>query len=92
MTLSFAAGAVDGSGNLTSGVRDKSGNLNAATSITIGKDDVDGNPGQDTAGNGEIVDVVDPIWEVGDVDLTTGTIKLISINPPIELTYQYLLE
>ena len=81
MTLSFAAGAKDPTtGALTAGIIDKSGNLSPATSITIGKDDIDGNPGQDTTGNGIIVDVTDPIWELGtitpnDADKTV-TVKL----------------
>ena len=64
--LAFAAGAEDPTtGALTAGTRDKSGNLSPANSITIGKDDIDGNPGQDTTGNGNEatpIDVGNPGW------------------------------
>ena len=61
MTLSFAQGAVT----------DKSGNVNSAKSITIGKDDPGGADGDE-----EIVDVVDPIWTLGDIDRDNGIVKL----------------
>ena len=61
MTLSFAAGTVT----------DKSGNTSSAKSITIGKDDPGGQDGDE-----EVVDVVDPIWTLGDIDAENGIVKL----------------
>ena len=61
MTLSFAQGTVT----------DKSGNISHAKAISIGKDDPGGADGDE-----EVVDVVDPIWSLGDVDRDNGIIKL----------------
>ena len=61
MTLSFAQGAIT----------DKSGNQSPAKSITIGRDDPGGADGDE-----EVVDVVDPIWTVGDLDRENGIVKL----------------
>ena len=61
MTLSFAQGTVT----------DKSGNISSAKSISIGKDDPGGQDGDE-----EVVDVVDPIWTLGDVDGENGIVKL----------------
>ena len=68
MSLSFNSGIIT----------DLSSNQNAATTITIGVDEIDGNPNTSIDSNGEKVDVVDPIWILGDVSLDTGTIKLIA--------------
>ena len=68
MSLSFNSGIIT----------DLSSNQNAATTITIGVDEIDGNPNTSVDSNGEKVDVVDPIWILGDVSLDTGTIKLIA--------------
>ena len=74
LTLSFEEGAQDGSGNLVKGIRDKSGNLSQAQTITMGINEPGGNPDDDI-----VVDVVDPIWTMdGDADLETGIIKLIA--------------
>ena len=62
MTLSFKAGAVT----------DKSGNKSNATSITIGRNE----PGGST-NDKDVVDVVDPVWSLGTVDLNAGTVELI---------------
>ena len=62
MTLSFKAGAVT----------DKSGNKSNATSITIGRNE----PGGSTSDK-DVVDVVDPVWSLGTVDLNAGTVELI---------------
>ena len=61
MTLSFAQGAIT----------DTSGNISSAKSITIGKDDPGGQDGDE-----EVVDVVDPIWSIGDIDVENGIVKL----------------
>ena len=61
MTLSFAQGAVT----------DKSGNISPAKSISIGKDDPGGQDGDE-----DVVDVVDPIWTLGDIDAENGIVKL----------------
>ena len=61
MTLSFAQGTVT----------DKSGNQSSAKSITIGKDDPGGQDGDE-----DVVDVVDPVWELGDIDSNNGIVKL----------------
>lgn len=73
MTLSFGEGKKDGSGNLIAGIIDKSGNLSAAKSITMGVNEPGGDPDDEI-----VVDVVDPIWKVqnaagqnGKVDVTT---------------------
>ena len=60
MSLSFTAGIIT----------DKTGNTNLPKTITIGKDEPDG------SGNGTIVDVVDPVWEMYSADVHTGEIKL----------------
>jgi len=53
-------------------VADNSNNTNNATTITIGVNEEDGNPGKDDATDeGEIVDVVDPIWKAENVGTTT---------------------
>ena len=62
MTLSFKAGAVT----------DTSGNKSNATSITIGRNE----PGGSTSDK-DVVDVVDPVWSLGTVDLNAGTVELI---------------
>ena len=49
---------------------DKSGNKSPAKTITIGKNEPGG------TGNGKVVDVVDPVWEVSSVNIDTGVIKL----------------
>ena len=61
MTLSFAQGTVT----------DKSGNVSPAKSISIGRDDPGGADGDE-----EVVDVVDPIWTLGDIDAENGIVKL----------------
>ena len=61
MTLSFAQGTVT----------DKSGNISSAKSISIGKDDPGGADGDE-----DVVDVVDPIWTVGELDRENGIVKL----------------
>ena len=79
MTIEFPAGQAtdDGYGNktLTLGVIDNSGNLNPRTTISIGLDENDGNE-QDNPANGVIVDVIDPVWELVDASIDTGTITL----------------
>ena len=49
---------------------DKSGNKSSATTITIGKNEPDG------TGDGKVVDVVDPVWSLGEVNTDSGEIKL----------------
>ena len=60
MSLSFPEGTAT----------DKSGNKSPAKTITIGKNEPGG------TGNGKVVDVVDPVWEVSSVNIDTGVIKL----------------
>ena len=50
---------------------DNSGNKSPATTVSIGKN----YPGGSDS-NKKIVDVVDPVWTLGDVDTNDGTIKL----------------
>ena len=61
MSLKFAKGTI----------KDKSGNLSDATTITIGKNEPGGSDTDKT-----VVDIVDPVWTLGDVDTNDGTIKL----------------
>ena len=61
MSLKFAKGTI----------KDKSGNLSDATTITIGKNEPEGSDTDKT-----VVDIVDPVWTLGDVDANDGTIKL----------------
>ena len=61
MSLKFAKGTI----------KDKSGNLSDATTITIGKNEPGGSDTDKT-----VVDIVDPVWTLGDVDANDGTIKL----------------
>ena len=62
-------------------VTDLSSNKNAATTITIGVDENDGNANTTAPSGGEIVDVVSPVWELGETSLTDyGTIKLRAID------------
>ena len=61
MSLKFAKGTI----------KDKSGNLSDATTITIGKNEPGGSVTDKT-----VVDIVDPVWTLGDVDANDGTIKL----------------
>ena len=61
MSLKFAKGTI----------KDKSGNLSDATTITIGKNEPGGSDADKT-----VVDIVDPVWTLGDVDTNDGTIKL----------------
>ena len=55
-------------------------NTSDAKTITIGIDETDGNMDTDESGSQQVVDVVDPIWEVGDTttdeDAKTASIKL----------------
>ena len=60
MSLSFPEGTAT----------DKSGNKSSATTITIGKNEPDG------TGNGQIVDVVDPVWSIASVNIGSGVVKL----------------
>ena len=61
MSLKFAKGTI----------KDKSGNLSDATTITIGKNEPGGSDTDKT-----VVDIVDPVWTLGDVDTNDGIIKL----------------
>ena len=61
MSLKFAKGTI----------KDKSENLSDATTITIGKNEPGGSDTDKT-----VVDIVDPVWTLGDVDTNDGTIKL----------------
>ena len=60
MSISFKKGII----------QDESGNESRETTITIGKDEPNG------SGNGEIIDVVDPVWYVKDTNIDEGLIKL----------------
>ena len=69
MTLTFPGGKTDGI------ILDNSGNKNDPTTITIGVNEEDGNPGKDDPdAEGEIVDVVDPIWTVQNLAMNTATV------------------
>jgi len=58
-------------------VTDKTGNKNAGKTITIGIDETDGNMNTNESGSQQIVDVVDPIWVLGDLSQKDdGIIKL----------------
>ena len=61
MSLKFAKGTI----------KDKSENLSDATTITIGKNEPGGSDTDKT-----VVDIVDPVWTLGDVNTNDGTIKL----------------
>ena len=86
MTLAFPAGNKQADGTLISGIIDESGNLNLGTTITIGLDDKDGNPGADTPGTGTIVDIVDPIWKVNNIEITENPSNLKNSTVTIELS------
>ena len=73
MSITIPAGALNANGTLKVGVIDNSGNLNPATTITIGINEEDGNANTDGDANGQIVDVVDPIWKVENVRTNVGT-------------------
>ena len=55
--------------------KDSSNNGNESTTITVGTDELDGEPNPGIVG-GVVVDVVDPVWKVNSVALDTGIIKL----------------
>ena len=61
MSLKFAKGTI----------KDKSGNLSDATTITIGKNEPGGSDTDKT-----VVDIVDPVWSLGNIDVNSGAIKL----------------
>ena len=61
-------------------------NLNPGTTITIGLDDKDGNPGDDTPGTGTIVDIVDPIWKVNNIEINENLANLKNSTVTLELT------
>ncbi len=61
LTLGFPEGTIT----------DTSGHKSPATTITIGKNEPGGSDTDKT-----VVDIVDPVWTLGDVDTNDGTIKL----------------
>ena len=70
--------AFDYSGIVTLGfgseiIEDLSGNKNDSTTITIGKDEPETDDGNNSE---EVVDVVDPVWQLVESSLETGIIKL----------------
>ena len=80
MSIALPSGTLNADGTLKVGIIDNSGNLNSAKTITIGIDETDGNMDTDENGSQQVVDVVDPIWEMEqlstDEEAKTATIKI----------------
>ena len=80
MSIALPSGTLNGDGTLKVGIIDNSGNLNSSKTITVGIDETDGNMDTDEDGSQQVVDVVDPIWEVGEPttneEAKAATIKL----------------
>ena len=80
MSITFSAGKVT----------DSSSNSNAATTITIGIDETDGDAtdGGD-GGSQEIVDLVNPVWTVGNKTTTTAADGTTTANIEMIVTDKY---
>ena len=58
--------------------QDTTGNTNVATTLTVGINETDGDDTTQEGGTEQIVDFVDPIWEVTNINLATGQITLMA--------------